>query len=122
MQLEFNGESIIQPFLMVSVMNGRRMGGGFMMAPNSKIDDGLFDLCIAGDIKQAAILGVMLRFLKGTQAEHPTIRMVRTSHLTVTAIQSSLPAHADGETLCTAGDRLEMQVLPGMLEMITLLE
>lgn len=122
MRLEFNGESITQPCLMVSVMNGRRMGGGFWMAPESKIDDGLFDLCIAGDIKQAAILGVILRFLKGTQAKHPAIRMVRTNHLTVTAIQGSLPAHADGETLCTAGDWLEVQVLPGMLEMITLLE
>lgn len=119
LKLELDGESLTQPCLMVSVMNGRRMGGGFMMAPHSKIDDGLLDLCIAGDVKQAAIVGLMLRFMKGTQAEHPAIRMVRTDHLTVTAVQGKLPAHADGETLCTAGDRLEMRALPGMLEMIT---
>jgi diacylglycerol kinase family enzyme len=30
--------------LMVSIMNGRRMGGGFMMGPAALPDDGLFDL------------------------------------------------------------------------------
>ncbi|MBK8784031.1 MAG: diacylglycerol kinase family lipid kinase [Anaerolineales bacterium] len=40
-------ETIKQVSLMISVMNGRRMGGGFQMAPESQPDDGLFDLCIA---------------------------------------------------------------------------
>ncbi len=40
-------ETIKQVSLMISVMNGKRMGGGFKMTPESKPDDGYFDLCIA---------------------------------------------------------------------------
>jgi len=44
MRIEFNDQVIVQPALMVSIMNGRRLGGGFMMAPDGLMDDGLFDL------------------------------------------------------------------------------
>ena len=46
-RIEYDGQTLTLPSLMVSVMNGRRMGGGFMMAPQAQPDDGLFDLCIA---------------------------------------------------------------------------
>jgi diacylglycerol kinase family enzyme len=49
-------ETINQVSLMISVMNGRRMGGGFQMAPDSKSDDGLFDLCIAETASKGRIL------------------------------------------------------------------
>src|SRR3990172_5360976 len=46
-RLEIDGQSHTQRALMVSIMNGRRMGGGFMMAPSGRNDDGLFDLFIS---------------------------------------------------------------------------
>jgi YegS/Rv2252/BmrU family lipid kinase len=49
-------ETIKQVSLMISVMNGRRMGGGFQMAPESLPDDGLFDLCIAETASSASSL------------------------------------------------------------------
>ena len=118
LQIEYNGETIIQPSLMVSVMNGRRMGGGFMMAPESLIDDGLFDLCIAGAVSRAAIFGLILRFMQGTQVGHPAIRTARADNVIVTALQGGLPAHADGETLCVAGSRLEARIFPKALQVI----
>ena len=36
-QIELDDETITQPCLMVSVMNGRRMGGGFYMTPEFEI-------------------------------------------------------------------------------------
>ena len=47
MQIRLSNETICQRFLMVSVMNGRRAGGGFLMAPHGNSSDGLLDLCIA---------------------------------------------------------------------------
>jgi diacylglycerol kinase (ATP) len=117
-RLEFNGQSRVQPALMVSVMNGRRMGGGFMMAPESRSDDGLFDLCIAGQATRGHILQLMPRFMNGTQAGDPVIRFERAPRVVVTALKGGLPAHADGETLCVEGQQLTLELLPARLEMV----
>jgi len=117
-QLDYNGQSEAQPALMVSVMNGRRLGGGFMMAPEGRRDDGVFDVCIAGDATKAHILALLPRFMQGTQAGDPVIRYARTSRLVVTALEGSLPAHIDGETLCVDGHELTLDLMPQALEMI----
>jgi diacylglycerol kinase (ATP) len=117
-QIEFDGQNLSQRALMVSIMNGRRMGGGFMMAPDSKIDDGLFDLCIAGQVSRPGIFLLIPRFMQGSQAGHPAIRTARAAQVAITALDGSLPAHADGETLCLAGQHLELKIVPKALEVI----
>jgi diacylglycerol kinase (ATP) len=117
-RLEYNGQPVTQPALMVSVMNGRRMGGGFMMAPESRTDDGVFDLCIAGQAKRSHLFALMSRFMQGTQAADPAVKFARAPHLVVTALEGTLPAHADGETLCVDGLQLTLELLPGGLEVI----
>ena len=113
------GEKITQPSLMISVMNGRRMGGGFMMAPQGQPDDGLFDLCIARQVSRARVLGLIPHFMRGTQSTQEPIRTERARQVVVTAIEGVLPAHADGETLCVDGRRLELELLPRQIEVIT---
>ena len=117
--IEYDDQSITQPSLMVSVMNGQRMGGGFMMAPEGQVDDGLFDLCIAREVSRAGIFGLIPHFMRGTQATQEPIRTGRAQRIAVTAMEGVLPAHADGETLCTDGQRLELELLPRQLAVIT---
>ena len=117
-RIQLDNETLDQNALMVSVMNGRRMGGGFMMAPESKTGDGEFDVCIAGQVSRTGIFKLIARFMSGTQEGHPSIRFARTETISVFAIQGSLPAHADGETLCTEGEFLSMKVIPQALEII----
>jgi diacylglycerol kinase (ATP) len=117
-QIELDDETIVQPALMVSIMNGRRMGGGFQMAPGSKPDDGQFDLCIAGGVSRLEILRLIPRFLNGTQAGHPAIQFRKSRRVKVTALNGSLPAHADGETMALTTDCLEMEALPGVVELV----
>ncbi|MEW5825501.1 MAG: diacylglycerol kinase family protein [Candidatus Bipolaricaulota bacterium] len=107
-----------QRALMISIMNGRRMGGGFLMAPAGRPDDGLLDLCIAGQVSRRAVLGLLPRFIKGTQGSHPAIAMERASRIEIVAEEGTLPAHADGETLCTAGTTLEIELLPQALDVL----
>lgn len=117
-RIQLDNEILEQRALMVSVMNGRRMGGGFMMAPESKTEDGMFDVCIAGQVSRTGIFTLIARFMKGTQEGHPAIRFARTETVSVSAIEGSLPAHSDGETLCTEGEFLSMKVIPQALEII----
>jgi diacylglycerol kinase (ATP) len=117
-KLELDDRTITQPDLMVSIMNGRRMGGTFMMAPNSKHDDGKFDLCIAGQVSKLQIFGLIPHFMKGDQASQKAIKTVRSRKVVATAVQGSLPAHADGETLCEKGQKVSIELLPAQLELI----
>jgi diacylglycerol kinase family enzyme len=101
-----NGESFEIAALMISIMNGRRMGGGFLMAPNSQRDDGKFDICIARDVSRSRVFTLIPPFMRGTQMTQKEIRMLRTSSVVVNAIQGNLPTHADGETVSVEGKQI----------------
>lgn len=118
-ELEYNGKTITQPALMVSIMNGKRMGGGFYMAPNGNSSDGQLDLCIASEAGRMRIFGLVPYFLKGTQEGQPEIRMERTDKIKVKAMKGVLPAHCDGETLCREGQELSVELIRQALEIVT---
>jgi YegS/Rv2252/BmrU family lipid kinase len=104
--------------LMVSVMNGRRLGGGFMMAPDGKVDDGELNICIAQQVSKLGIFGLIGKFMSGTQNSHKAITTFRTRSLTVKAIEGTLPAHADGETLSYEATELSMEILPAQIQIV----
>jgi diacylglycerol kinase (ATP) len=107
-----------QHILMLSIMNGRRMGGGFVMAPEARNNDGLFDLCIANQVSRMQILGLIPRFMKGDQGRHPAVQFQRCASLKVSALEGVLPVHADGETICYAGRNLYLEVIPKSLRVL----
>ncbi len=117
-QIDYDAQQLTQPSLMVSIMNGRRMGGGFMMAPEARQADGLLDLCIAGQLSRLGILVMIPRFMKGTQASQPQIKTGRAARIHVLALEGSLPTHADGETICTAGKELTIEIIPQALTIL----
>jgi len=116
--IQSNGQSVRQPALMVAVMNGQRQGGLFFMSPEAKNDDGLFDVCIAGAASRARIFTLLPHFIKGSQFGQPEISFKQTEQVTVTAVNGTLPAHADGETICTDGQTLKLEILPRQLQII----
>ena len=113
-----DNEVIEQTCLLVSLMNGRRMGGSFMFAPESEQDDGLLNLCIVEGISRGEVLKVFPKVMSGTQGEHPAVKMPLSQKVKITALSGSLPVHADGETICEAGSALEVTILKQQLQMI----
>ena len=109
----------MQPSLMVSIMNGQRMGGGFYMAPQGDPGDGHFDLCVVSNPSRPRIFGLVPHFLNGTQASQPEVTTGRTHKISVKATKGTLPAHCDGETLCEEGQELSMEIVPAAIEIIT---
>jgi len=118
-RIEYNEQVLEMPALLVSIMNGRRMGGGFLMAPEGVPDDGQFDLCIARQVSRARVFTLIPRFMAGTQGTQAEIMTARARHVEITALAGTLPAHADGETLCTEGEQLTLDLLPGQIEIIS---
>lgn len=119
LELQFDHQTQTVSALMVSVMNGRRMGGGFMMAPQSLNDDGLFDVCIAAEVPKTQIFALIPHFIRGSQFTQKSVYLERTKSLSVKAIKGSLPVHADGETICTEGQAVTIQNIPNALQVIT---
>jgi YegS/Rv2252/BmrU family lipid kinase len=114
----FDEESVTQPSLMISVMNGSRLGGGFIMAPKAEPDDGLFDLCIAHQVSRRRVLTLLPHFLKGSQASQPEILTGKAASIFITSAEGALPAQTDGEIICKNGNHLRIELLPGELDAI----
>jgi len=118
-ELVLDGQAQTFSALMISIMNGTRMGGSFMMAPRSKSNDGVYDLCIVQSVKRSQMPGLMALVMKGTQETHPAVKTAQAKRITIRAIKGSLPAHADGVTLCEEGQSLLIDILPAELPVIT---
>jgi diacylglycerol kinase (ATP) len=114
----FDKETLEDHFLMISVMNGRRLGGGFMMAPNGIPDDGLFDVCVTRKIPKGQVLALIPHFMKGDQYTYEAVRLIQTTTLKTTAIDGSLPVHVDGETLCYEGKELTIKLIKKQIDLI----
>lgn len=117
MAVELEDETLTQPALMVNVMNGRRLGGGFMIAPEGDPLDGIMDVCIAREVKLFKMFALIAKFMQGTQYDDPAVQGRRVSKVTIRAEQGTLPVHADGETIAIECDRIEVELLPRQIEM-----
>ena len=118
LKIQLDDETMQMPSLLVSIMNGKRIGGGFWTAPDAKPDDGLFDLCIAEEVSRPRMLTLLPHFLKGTQINQPEIQMKRSQTVTIMATQGVMPIQADGEILDDACLAVTVEILPGQLEII----
>lgn len=113
--LVYDGEEMVLPAMLVSVANGPREGGGFIIAPEARPDDGLFDICIAHEVGRLTILRLLPHFLRGTHVDLDPITMVQATHISISSPEG-LIAHVDGEVLCTDAPWIKCEILPGALE------
>lgn len=105
-------------YLMISIMNGIRMGGGFYMAPRGNPTDGHYDLCVVDEVSRGELLPLVGKFTKGTQLGDPAVNFLQANHLEIHAVEGSIPAHADGETVCEHGKSIRIDLFPLALEMV----
>lgn len=106
------------PSHQISIMNGRRMGGTFFMAPHARNHDGLLELCMVGRMNRREMVELMLAYTKGSQAGHRKVVTGSGSRFSIEAPSGGLVCHADGETICTDGKSLLVECAPGALTLI----
>ena len=96
----------------VIVANGVWHGGGMMLAPEAKSDDGLFDVVFIGDVGKVDFLTTAPKIYKGRHVAHPKVEVVRSARVDVDATDH-LPIEVEGEQVGTTPARFE--VVPGAL-------
>ncbi|MBF6172150.1 YegS/Rv2252/BmrU family lipid kinase [Nocardia blacklockiae] len=81
--------------VMVAVGNGRTYGGGMLICPDARLDDGLLDLTVVGAMSRLDMLRMLPALSAGKRIDHPAVHQYRAATITLTA--PSAPATADGE-------------------------
>lgn len=120
MQICADEQAWEQSALMLTVCNGPRQGGGFIIAPNAKNDDGILHYAIVGNVGRITMFRLVPEFMKGTQERFPQVRLGACRRLAVSA-DCPLYLHADGEIYTAFGSnlrQLRLEVLPAALEVI----
>lgn len=71
MKITIDGEVYDKSVFMIAVANGKYIGGGMPISPESDVNDGLFNLIIINEIKPRKVFGMLLKFLKGKHIKQP---------------------------------------------------
>jgi diacylglycerol kinase family enzyme len=80
--------------------------------------DGHYDLCVVKEVSRTELLPLVGKFTKGTQQGDLAVSFLQSNHLEIHAIDGSIPAHADGETVCEHGKTIRVELVPLALEMV----
>ncbi|HEU0063445.1 MAG TPA: YegS/Rv2252/BmrU family lipid kinase [Flavisolibacter sp.] len=102
-------ELINSDYLMISVANASRYGGGFHVAPNAKVNDGLLDLCLIGKISPLKRIKYLPVIEKGQHLSLSFVQYLQLNKVTITS-SSKIHAHLDGEYIYS--DIFEINCLP----------
>lgn len=120
LQIETDNETWDTSALMITLCNGPREGGGFMLSPDSKNNDGKMEYVVVNKVSRAMMFRLVPEFMKGTHMRFKQIRMGDFKRLSLT---SNLPLyiHADGEIFTSFGSNLKkvnLEILPQALRVV----
>lgn len=117
LRLQVDSTIIDTSVMLCAVANATSYGGGMLVAPNAKMDDGLLDVVIVEGLSSAAFLAAFPRVFKGTHVSHPRVRVLQGRSVSVTA-EPRLPVLVDGELI---GDTpVLFKVVPGAVKVMKL--
>ncbi len=108
-------KTVTGKFLMISIANGTRYGGGFYVAPLAKPDDGLFDANLVKPLSPFKRLRYLPVIEKGKHLDLPFIDYYNTQQITVKS-DEPIQLHLDGEYL--ERDELIIKILPAHFNFI----
>jgi diacylglycerol kinase (ATP) len=117
LEITFDDTRLIQQAMMVSVANGRRYAGAFLITPDAQVDDGLLNLCIVSPLSRLDMLRFMPLVFKGY---HTNLKVVKLFSARQIKVKSSSPlvSHVDGEVFGLGEKCYEFSLLPGRLRVI----
>jgi diacylglycerol kinase (ATP) len=104
--------------LMLALGNGPREGGGFVITPDAKLDDGLLNYVTIKKISRLMMLRLVPEVMKGTHGRFKQVRMGTCRRMIVTS-QQRLYVHCDGEIYAGFGTdirKLTIQILPNSIQ------
>ena len=117
MKIELDDSVIEGKRYLVAVGNGISAGGGFLLTPEARLDDGLLDVCLVSDLSIGRVLQVLPSVLNGSHGKYPEVTMRKAKRI---RIKSEMPVsiHRDGEVPSEKVSDFEMRIDPGCLHIV----
>lgn len=114
--LKFDGKQVAVPALFVTIANFRGWGGGAVISPDAKYDDGLLDICAIHRTSWLYIVanlyklftGGVVKLRKYSRYQAKSVEIIR---------ERSGPYHYDGEST-EGGATLHASIIPNALKVI----
>ena len=106
------------PMNLAGVANGLYAGGGMMLSPEARIDDGKLDVITASGLTRANVVTELSRIHTGGHVNNPKVTITQGTIVTIETLlaQDAMPLEADGNVRGVTPVRFE--VLPGALRFI----
>lgn len=97
LSVEIDGREVFKgPSALVAVANGRFFGGGMMIAPGARTDDGLLDVVILKEFARLELLFNMPKVYRGRHIDHPKVILERGQNVTIRS-RDELALEMEGE-------------------------
>lgn len=120
MYVKTDHEEWTEQNMLFVICNGEREGGGFLVAPGAKNNDGVFAYTRIRHVSRPMMLRILPEVMKGTHASFDCVSMGNLTRLDLKA-DAPLMIHADGEIYAGFGSdlrSLQVEMLPGALNVV----
>jgi YegS/Rv2252/BmrU family lipid kinase len=106
------------PMNLVAVANALYAGGGMMLSPEARIDDGKLDVILASGLSRANVVTELSRVHTGGHVNNPkvTISQGTIVRIETLMLQDAMPLEADGNVRGVTP--VQFQVMPGALRFV----
>jgi YegS/Rv2252/BmrU family lipid kinase len=103
--------------LMVTVSNGKYLGGAFKIAPNASVTDGLLDVCF---IKNSGVIARMRLFAGALHGAHLKLESVTSGNVREITLRFAKPPamELDGELRVARSSTVKLGCLPRALRVV----
>jgi YegS/Rv2252/BmrU family lipid kinase len=106
--------------LMLVTCNGGREGGGFMVSPHSRPDDGILDFVNIKQVSRLRMFRLLPEVMRGTHLKFPEIQSGQFHSMEISA-ERPMVIHTDGEIFAGYGmeiRQLNLELIPQALEIV----
>ena len=120
MKIVTDQEEINENILMFVACNGPREGGGFYVAPDAILDDGLFHYAMIENVSRPMMFRLIPEVMNGTHGRFKQVRMGHFRELQLTS-EAPVTIHMDGEVFAgfdSSVTELQIKILPNALRVI----
>jgi YegS/Rv2252/BmrU family lipid kinase len=106
------------PMNLVAVGNALYCGGGMMLSPDARLDDGKLDVITASGLSRANVVTELSRIHTGGHVKNPKVTITQGTIVRIETLmlQDAMPLEADGNVRGVTP--VQFQVMPGALRFV----
>ena len=103
---------------LAAVANALYAGGGMMLSPQAKIDDGKLEVVTASGLSRAQVVRELARIHKGGHVANPKVRVVQGTGVSIETFspEDAMPIEADGNVRGLTP--VEFRIMPAALRFV----